>query len=80
MKLLRGLAIISSTAAIPQADGGEETWPEIVDDGPLVPREFDRNVSDDLVSGPSGFAGRSAASARNIFFNPKAGYVGKSSE
>lgn len=73
MKLLRGLAIISTTAAIPQADGGEETWPEIVDDGPIVPAEFDRNVSDE----PSGFAGRSSSAARNIFFNPKAGYVGE---
>ena len=71
MKLLRGLAIISTTAAIPQADGGEETWPEISDDGPMVPPEFDRNVSD----APMGFAGRSSASARNIFFNPKAGYI-----
>ena len=74
MKLLRGLAIISTTAAIPQADGGDETtWPEIVDDGPIVPAEFDRNVAD----APSGFAGRTSGSARNIFFNPKAGYVGK---
>ena len=71
MKLLRGLAIISTTAAIPQADGGEETWPEISDDGPVVPPEFDRNVS----AAPMGFAGRSSASARNIFFNPKAGYI-----
>ena len=73
MKLLRGLAIISTAQALPQADGGEESWPEIVDDGPQIPAEFDRNVPD----GPSmGFMGRSSSSARNIFFNPKAGYIG----
>ena len=65
---------------VPQAESQEDSWPELSFDGPQVPAEFDRDVDDanvtDMMS-PAGFGRSSSRVARNIFFNPSAGYIGK---